>query len=90
MLICLIIAGKTQSLHLLSMQNMIRGTYSYILQYSGLLKQSGSGRNNPIVELSLSTRSSLMLYYCFKGIFETNRIVEKESLFFIYKLCETL
>jgi hypothetical protein len=30
---------------------MIRGTYSYILQYSGLLKQSGSGRNNPIVEL---------------------------------------
>lgn len=51
MLICLIIAGRTQSLHLLSMQNMIRGTYSYILQYSGLLKQSGSGRNNPIVEL---------------------------------------
>lgn len=30
MLICLIIAGRTQSLHLLSIQNMIRGTYSYI------------------------------------------------------------
>ena len=25
--------------------------YSYILQHNGLLKQSGSGRNNPIVEL---------------------------------------
>ena len=50
MIICLIIAGRIQSLHLLSIQN-IRGTYSYILQYSGLLKQSGSGRNNPVVEL---------------------------------------
>jgi hypothetical protein len=51
MLICLIIAGRIQSLHLLLIQNMIRGTYSYILQYSGLLKQSGSGRNNPVVNL---------------------------------------
>jgi hypothetical protein len=51
MIICLIIAGRTQSLHLLSIQNIIRGTYSYILQYSGWLKQSDSGRNNPVVEL---------------------------------------
>lgn len=51
MLICLIIAGRTQSLHLLSVSGLIKGSKSYILQYCDLLKQTRPGRNNPVVEL---------------------------------------
>ena len=51
MLIALTLASRSQSLHLLSLINMKKGYSSYILYYSGLLKQSKSGRNNPVVEL---------------------------------------
>lgn len=51
MLLCLILAGRTQSLHLLSISDMVKGSQSYILKYSDLLKQSRPGKNNPIVEL---------------------------------------
>lgn len=51
MLLCLVLAGRTQSLHLLSIKGMVKGTYSYLLHYSDLLKQSRPGKNIPIVEL---------------------------------------
>ena len=51
MLLCLILAGRTQSLHLLSIKDMIKDSRSYTLHYSDLLKQTHPGRNNPVVEL---------------------------------------
>ena len=51
MLICLIICGRTQSVHLLSIKNMIDGNDSCILQYRENLKQSRPGMNNPVVEI---------------------------------------
>lgn len=51
MLIALTLASRSQSLHLLSIKDMRKGFSSFILYYSGLLKQSKSGRNNPVVEL---------------------------------------
>ena len=51
MLLALILASRTQSLHLLSIENLRKGYSSYVLQYSGLLKQSKAGRNNPYVEV---------------------------------------
>ena len=51
MLLALILASRCQSLHLLSIDGMKKGFSSYLLQYSGLLKQSKSGRNNPIAEI---------------------------------------
>ena len=51
MLLALILASRCQSLHLLGIEGMKKGFTSYILQYSRLLKQSKSGRNNPVAEL---------------------------------------
>ena len=51
MLLALTLASRSQSLHLLTLDNMKKGFSSYTLQYSGLLKQSRSGHNNPIAEL---------------------------------------
>lgn len=51
MLICLVIAGRTQSLHLLTIKDMEKTSKSYVLHYSDLLKQTQPGRNNPVVEL---------------------------------------
>lgn len=51
MLLALTLASRTQSLHLLSIEDMKKGFSSYILSYSGLLKQSKSGRNNPVAEM---------------------------------------
>lgn len=51
MLLALILASRGQSLHLLTIEEMKKGFSSYILQYSGLLKQSKPGRNNPVAEI---------------------------------------
>lgn len=51
MLLAITLASRSQSLHLLSIENMRKGSSSYVLQYSGLLKQSKAGRNNPIAEI---------------------------------------
>ena len=51
MLLALILASRCQSLHLLSIEGMKKGFYFYTLLYSGLLKQSKSGRNNPVAEI---------------------------------------
>lgn len=51
MLIALTLASRSQSLHLLNIKDMRKGFSSYSLYYSGLLKQSKSGRNNPVAEL---------------------------------------
>lgn len=51
MLLCLILAGRTQSLHLLSIKHLIKGSKSYILYYSQNLKQSRPGKNNTVVEI---------------------------------------
>lgn len=50
MLLCLVLAGRTQNIHLSSIKNMIAGKTSYTLQYSENLKQSRPGRNNPVAE----------------------------------------
>ena len=51
MLIALTLASRTQSIHLLSIENMSRCFDTYILHYSGLLKQSRPGSTNPVAEL---------------------------------------
>lgn len=51
MLLALTLASRTQSLYLLSIDNMKKGFSSYTLEYSGLLKQSKAGKNNPVAEL---------------------------------------
>lgn len=51
MLLALILASRCQSLHLLSIEGMKKGFSFYTLLYSGLLKQSKSGRNNPVAEI---------------------------------------
>ena len=51
MLLAITLASRSQSLHLLSIENMRKRSSSYVLQYSGLLKQSKAGRNNPIAEI---------------------------------------
>ena len=50
-LLALTLASRSKSLHLLSIDNMKKGFSSYTLNYSGLLRQSRSGHNNPIAEL---------------------------------------
>lgn len=51
MLLCLVLAGRTQSIHLLTINGMIKGTHSYVLRYSDNLKQSHPGKNNPVAEI---------------------------------------
>ena len=51
MLICLVIAGRTQSVHLLSIKNIVKGNSAYILQYRDNLKQTRPGKNNSVVDL---------------------------------------
>lgn len=51
MLIALTTASRSQSLHLLDIANMEKGFSSYILYYSGLLKQTRPGSSNPVAEL---------------------------------------
>lgn len=51
MLIALTLASRTQSIHLLSIENMSKCYDTYTLHYSGLLKQSRPGYTNPVAEL---------------------------------------
>ena len=51
MLLCLVLAGRTQSVHLLTIHNMLKGTHSYVLQYCDNLNQARPGRNNPTAEI---------------------------------------
>lgn len=51
MLVALILAGRSQSLHLLTIDNMRTESSSYVLCYSGLLKQSRQGKSIPCAEL---------------------------------------
>jgi hypothetical protein len=51
MILCLVLAGRTQSLYLLTIENILKGTKSYVLQYCDNLKQSHPGKNNPIAEI---------------------------------------
>ncbi|MES9881878.1 MAG: tyrosine-type recombinase/integrase [Sedimenticola sp.] len=51
MLLALVLAGRSQSLHLLCIDNMRKESSSYTLFYSGLLKQSKPGKSIPCVEL---------------------------------------
>lgn len=46
MLLCLVLAGRTQSVHLLTIRDIKKEPYAYILKYSDNLKQSRPGRNN--------------------------------------------
>lgn len=51
MLIAITCASRAQSLHLLDIGNMKKGYASYMLYYSGLLKQTRPGKSNPVAEL---------------------------------------
>ena len=51
MLLCLILAGRTQTLHLLSIQGMVKRDNVYVLQFKDFLKQSRPGNSNAFVEL---------------------------------------
>ena len=51
MLLALIMASRTQSIHLLSISNMQRGYDTYTLHYSDLLKQTRPGKSNPVATL---------------------------------------
>ncbi|XP_060574268.1 uncharacterized protein LOC132731984 [Ruditapes philippinarum] len=51
MLIALTLASRVQSIYLLDIKDMRKCSSSYILQYSGLLKQCRAGLSNPVAEL---------------------------------------
>lgn len=51
MLIALTLASRTQSIHLLSIENMSKDFETYTLDYSVLLKQTRPGTNNLMAEL---------------------------------------
>ena len=51
MLIALTTASRSQSLHLLTIDNMVKLSSKYILQYSGLLKHCRRGYKTPVAEL---------------------------------------
>ena len=53
MLVALTQASRTQSLHLLSIENLRKGSDSYVLQYNDMLKQCRPGRSIPVVHLKL-------------------------------------
>ena len=73
MLLALTLACRTQSLHLLSIDNMEKGFFSYVLQHSGLLQQSKAGRNNPITEMFAYPPDREIVYsFCDGRIFNTN------------------
>ena len=51
MLIALTLASRVQSIYLLDIKNIRKCYSSYILHYSGLLKQTKAGVSNPVAEL---------------------------------------
>lgn len=51
MLIALTLASRVQSIYLLDIKDMRKCSSSYILHYSGLLKQCRAGLSNPVAEL---------------------------------------
>ena len=51
MLLALTLASRSQSLHLLCIDDMKKGFSSYTIHYSGLLKQSRAGCNSPVAEI---------------------------------------
>lgn len=63
MLIALTTASRSQSLHLLTIDNMIKGPSKYVLYYSGLLKQSRAGYKTQIAELCSYTLDKRLCVY---------------------------
>lgn len=55
MLICLVLAGRTQTVHLLSIQGMRKENNCYILQYRDFLKQSRPGKTFSIATIKRYT-----------------------------------
>lgn len=51
MLISLTLACRTQAVHLLDIRNMIKSKEGFTLMYSGLLKTSKPGKDNPVAHL---------------------------------------
>lgn len=51
MLISLTLACRTQALHLLDIRQMVKSKEGYTLMYSGLLKHSKPGKDNPVAVL---------------------------------------
>ncbi|WAR30575.1 hypothetical protein MAR_033117 [Mya arenaria] len=63
MLIALTQASRSHSISLLTLDNMMKDSESYVLHYSGLLKQSRKGKVNPILKLNRYTLDSEICVY---------------------------
>ncbi|WAQ96537.1 UBP34-like protein, partial [Mya arenaria] len=63
MLIALTQASQSHSISLLTLDNMMKDSESYVLHYSGLLKQSRKGKVNPILKLNRYTLDSEICVY---------------------------
>ena len=51
MLIVLTQASRSHSISLLSVDNYVKDSESYVLYYKGLLKQTRKGKVNPVLKL---------------------------------------
>ncbi|WAR20627.1 YI31B-like protein [Mya arenaria] len=63
MLIALTQASRSHSISLLTLDNMMKDSESYVLHYFGLLKQSRKGKVNPILKLNRYTLDSEICVY---------------------------
>ena len=63
LLIALVLAGRSQSLHLLTIEGMRKESSKYILRYVAPLKQSKAGRSLPVVELKEFTPDRRICVY---------------------------
>lgn len=88
MLISIISACRTQSLHLLDVRGMVKRKDSYVLLYSDVLKHSKPGKDNPVVVLkSYPPDRRLCVIFALKEYLtrtETLRSASCTSLFISY------
>ncbi|MCG7878914.1 MAG: hypothetical protein N0C90_21660, partial [Candidatus Thiodiazotropha endolucinida] len=81
MLIALTLATRSQSLHLLSIKDMRKGFSSYTLYYSGLLKQSKSGKNNPVAELrAFPPDRRLCVLFVLKEYLKRTEVLRRDNM----------
>ena len=80
MLIALTTASRSQSLHLLTTENMVKEPSKYILYYSGPLKQSRPGYKMPVAELcSYSLDKRLCVYSAVTEYLKRTQTIRGES-----------
>ncbi|KAK6181896.1 hypothetical protein SNE40_009674 [Patella caerulea] len=82
MLIALVTAGRSQTLHLISIDNIHKETDKYILSINGLLKQSRPGSTNQEVELrAYPPDRKLCVVTCLKEYLLRTSDIRKETQF---------